>query len=346
MVRNYRMDNIKCFMILGIVLEHSLLIYGYPRDFELFWAMAISWLMPLFTMISGYFFKEKPRSVLIEKYIYPMMLFSAVNFIVGYFFYSSYQNGIHIVGYAMWYLLALFVYTVITPPILRKISLKRLLIISFIFVLLYQLLPFTFANYYVNLLQINRIVSFYPLFLIGFWLKANYTKIIQKFTLLQARMLLGCIMSFYLLCCWHFHGLAYKSGFYIEMGTTTLHILFFFMNYVFVSLIAILIIFSTPNIKFRFTHYGERTMSVYLLHMLIVFPLCYGLFSKMSFNILTLLTNCMLSVLLCSFFFSNVINDKMQTILNSIKWNVCFLAFGFALILVNNHVLLKIIEIL
>ena len=109
------MDNVKFFMILGIVLEHSLLIYGYPRQFEILWAIVISWLMPMFTIISGFFFKEKTICKYADKYIYPLLLFSSINFIVGYFFYTSYLEGIHIVGYAMWYLWALFIFAVVTP---------------------------------------------------------------------------------------------------------------------------------------------------------------------------------------------------------------------------------------
>lgn len=35
-LRDYRLDTIKTIMILGIVVEHSLIIYGYPREHELF----------------------------------------------------------------------------------------------------------------------------------------------------------------------------------------------------------------------------------------------------------------------------------------------------------------------
>ena len=115
-VRLYRMDNIKCFMIMGIVVEHSLLAYGYPRNFEFFWSIAISWIMPLFTIISGFFFKKKSVRLLVDKYLYPMLLFSAINFVVGYVFYPPYHNGHHLMGYAMWYLWALFVFALITPP--------------------------------------------------------------------------------------------------------------------------------------------------------------------------------------------------------------------------------------
>ena len=33
--RNHGLDNLKAIMIIGIVFEHSLLIYGYPRQHEI-----------------------------------------------------------------------------------------------------------------------------------------------------------------------------------------------------------------------------------------------------------------------------------------------------------------------
>ncbi len=114
--RDYRLDTIKSIMIMGIVVEHSLLIYGYPRNHELVWGLLISWLMPLFTFISGYLFKERSLKVLVNRYLYPMLIFSSINFLVGSFFYDKYHDGIHLIGYAMWYLWALFWFSMIIPP--------------------------------------------------------------------------------------------------------------------------------------------------------------------------------------------------------------------------------------
>lgn len=116
LIRDYRLDTIKTVMILGVVATHSLLIYGYPRVHELFWGVFVSWLMPMFTLISGYLYKKRKIKDLFSKYLYPMILFSAINFAIGYFFYEEYYDGINIIGYAMWYLWALFWFQIITPP--------------------------------------------------------------------------------------------------------------------------------------------------------------------------------------------------------------------------------------
>ena len=43
-----------------------------------------------------------------------MFLFSAVNFLVGYAFNPAYKTGVHLIGYAMWYLWALFFFVYLT----------------------------------------------------------------------------------------------------------------------------------------------------------------------------------------------------------------------------------------
>lgn len=183
------MDNIKCLMILGIVLEHSLMIYGYPRWIELFWAIFISWLMPLFTLISGFFSKEYEFKTLLKKYLYPMFLFSAVNFLVGYAFNPAYKTGVHLIGYAMWYLWALFFFVYLTPKIQRKVRLKKLLIASLLLALLFPILPDVGIGKWLNILSFNRLVGFFPFFLVGCLLKRHYTAFCKKLTALWGHII-------------------------------------------------------------------------------------------------------------------------------------------------------------
>lgn len=175
--RIYKWDNLKVVMILGIVLEHAILIYGYPRSMELFWGLFISWLMPMFTIISGYWLKERPLTDLCNRYLYPMLLFSSVNFIVGYFFYPAYHSGFHAMGYAMWYLWALFVYSIISPKLMSILTIKKLLLLSCFMAILYNFCPITGKILTLaNELQLNRIIGFYPFYLFGILLKSVILK--------------------------------------------------------------------------------------------------------------------------------------------------------------------------
>lgn len=337
-VRNYRMDNVKFFMILGIVLEHSLLIYGYPRQFEILWAIVISWLMPMFTIISGFFFKEKTICKYTDKYIYPLLLFSSINFIVGYFFYPSYHEGIHIVGYAMWYLWALFVFAVVTPPLLRHFDLKLLAILSGIVMIAYQIIPQNSTSIIVNALQINRIIGFYPYFLMGCLLKRNYSVVETKLSLTKSRILCVCFLSLYTICCLMCKGLVWNSGFYLSFGTNISGIARILLTYAFISFIAFFLLFSVPNKKYFFSEYGMRTMNVYMLHMLIVFPFSYGVFSKQPDCIAFIVCNSIVCILLCTIFFCDFVNRCMYAILGNKKWFFAILLWIISIGIVNCHV--------
>lgn len=106
--RVYKWDNLKVFMIIGIVLEHSLIIYNYPRNLELIWAGFISCLMPLFTLISGYWHKPKAVQMQVKSYLKPMLLFSGVNFAIGYIFYPAYHSSFCGVCYVVFWSIVCF----------------------------------------------------------------------------------------------------------------------------------------------------------------------------------------------------------------------------------------------
>lgn len=60
-----------------------------------------------------------------------------------------------------------------------------------------------------------------------------------------------------------------------------------------------------------------RTMNVYMLHMLIVFPFSYGIFSKQPDSIAFMICNSIVCILLCMIFFSDLVNKCMYAILGN-----------------------------
>lgn len=346
-VRDFRFDNLRAIMVIGIVLEHSLLIYGYPRSHEFVWALTISWLMPLFTVISGYFFKKRDVKELCNKYLYPMMLFSSVNFIVGYFVYPKYNGGIHLVGYAMWYLLALFVMAKITPPHLSNKMLFILLVFSIVSTMIYQLLPLpSWLNYISLKLQLNRIVGFYPFFLSGIILRKNLYKIVDKHTPAKWRCVLFACIALYLLLCMIFEGLAYKSSFYLCFASGLSSVAQITISYFFILPICLLLILSVPNKESVISKFGSRTMNVYLLHMIVVFLLCYGVFSHLNDSVLIKVLNSLLACIVCFFFFSDVVDRIMKKILGKPNWGIALPLYVASLCLVNIEILQKIYSLI
>lgn len=342
-VRDCRFDNLRAIMVIGIVLEHSLLIYGYPRSHELVWALAISWLMPLFTVISGYFFKKRSVKELCNKYLYPMILFSSVNFIVGYFVYPKYGDGIHLVGYAMWYLLALFVMAKFTPPNLPNKKLFILFVFSIVSAMIYQVLPLpSWLNYISLKLQFNRIVGFYPFFIAGIIMRKNLHNLVVENTFAQWRCVLFVCMALYVLLCMNFEGLAYKSSFYLCFASGVSSVAQIAISYIFILPICLLLILSVPNKESVISKYGSRTMNVYLFHMVVVFLLCYGVFSHLNDSVPIKVLNSLLACFICCFFFSDAVNGVMKKILEKPNWGMVLTLYVVSLSLVNIGILQKI----
>ena len=213
--------------------------------------------------------------------------------------------------------------------------LRSLMLASVFSVFLYQALPFFSISFFLNELQINRIVSFYPLFLFGYLLRHYYKDIEKKLPTQKARIILLITLLLYFACCVKSEGLAWKSGLYIAFGSSSEDIIQMSLSYFFMLLIPFLIIFSTPDIHYRFTRYGERTMNVYLLHMFVVFPLSYGVFAKISDDTFGIVSNSLLCVLTCLFFFSNVVDKWMKKVLHNEKWLLLMIFWLLSLALVN-----------
>lgn len=331
-VREYRWDNLKAVMIIGIVLEHTLLIYGYPRSMELLWASCISWLMPLFTVISGYWFKKRTIKELCNKYLYPMLLFSAINFIIGYFFYTPYHKGVHLMGYAMWYLWALFIFAIITPRLICLVRLKWLILCSFIAVVLYGLIPLSGHSLHLaNELQINRIIGFYPFFLLGVMLK-DCDLIGGKNNL----PILAVVFIIYVLLCLMINGLAYYSGFYLIPDMSIRKFAYIFLSYTLIGLFCLYLIRSVPNKNCGFTRYGARSMNVYLLHMLFVFPMSYGVFSHLPVTPVFVVLNVIGVPLLCMSLFLDKVEAIMSAILSKRSRILVVVLYLFSIVLVNH----------
>lgn len=117
--RVYRFDNLKAILMLLVIITHSIVPYQMEGVswVRYLWVLTMSFTMPAFMMVSGYWFKQKDIKSVLKRFLYPCILFSVVNYVIGNK-YGAYPNGIHIykAGYAMWFLWVLTVYYLITPP--------------------------------------------------------------------------------------------------------------------------------------------------------------------------------------------------------------------------------------
>lgn len=337
--RDFRLDTIKTIMIMGIVVEHTLIIYGYPRKHELFWGAFIGWIMPMFTLISGFLYKPRPIKELVSKYLYPMFLFSAINFFVGFLFYYRYNNGF-VIGYAMWYLWALFWFAIITTFLLKILDIRIAIIVSFFSVIVYlHFLPLSsLLSMWAMRLQVNRIVGFYPFYLLGVYLrKKDFLKPPDRITLW--RVVLFGTMIVNLILCYLKRGFAYMSAFYLTPHSGIVSVIKYLISYVVISVICISIIKSISNKENFLAQYGERTLNVYLLHMLVVFSVGYGLFSRLGYSYLYVVVNCLVACGLCLPFFSNKVAKIMSVVMSNKRWVLVMVFYGVAVVLVNYNLI-------
>ncbi len=338
-MREYSWDNLKFVMMIGIVVEHSLLIYGYVRELELIWALCISWLMPLFTLISGYWYKARSLEFLCNRFIYPVILFSAINFIIGYLFYPEYRSGVQLIGYSMWYLWALFVFSCLMRILCRYFSLKTILCISFSVIIAYLSLPsLGKVTSFINIFSINRIIGFFPFFILGQILKQSDIKV-RFYQNRVLYLLLPIVIITYVYGCYKLQGLTYSSGFYLMPGQSLNSILGFIFNYICITAISVILILIVPDKEYKFTKYGSRTLNVYLLHMAIVFPISWGLFSHLEFTLLNALLNVAVTSLLCGLFYTDCIDFYMTCVMKRRYWKLSFLLYILSVALVNKQLL-------
>ena len=281
--RIYLWDNIKVCLMLFVIMTHSVCVYQYYNNgeqwIEFYWVFIMTYTMPLFTMVSGYWFRKKSIKQAFKRFLWPCLLFSIVNFMWGGLFYPPYKEGGLVsylsLGYAMWFLWALFIYYLLTPILLRHIKLYILLFVSFIVAL-----ASGFIDIIGNLLQLSRVICFYPFFIFGIMLKENdkYLHTISR----GYKWFLGllALSLLYIVADKSFPSIVYQTGFTGGFGISLSGLALRVFTYMMCFAMSICFIFVMPNRKLWFSKYGSRTMNVYVLHMLIIFPCTWYLGPK------------------------------------------------------------------
>lgn len=160
--RDYLFDNYKVLLIFLVVVGHfagpSVPDNEFLRILKWF---IVSFHMPAFIFVSGYFGKKDlPLLTIIQKLAVPYLVYE----VIYYFWYTLLlhkETGLYLTKpkFTLWYLLALFLWRVITPYV-RKIPHHMVLaILAGILI--------GFSNMEDNFLTIPRAVVFYPFYLAG-----------------------------------------------------------------------------------------------------------------------------------------------------------------------------------
>ncbi|WP_214781784.1 acyltransferase family protein [Exiguobacterium sp. S3] len=175
-MRNYWYDNIKGVLVLLVVFGHLLTdVRGAYDDILPKWVYLFLYTfhMPLFIMLSGYFYRENRYLRVIQLFvvyvIWQVILGSWFAFTEGIPIFSLENPGLNLLKpyWALWYLMAIIFWYIITPYVTQ---LKGYVLYALLFALL-----FGFQAEATGYFAIRKVIMFYPFFLIGNWMSERNT---------------------------------------------------------------------------------------------------------------------------------------------------------------------------
>ncbi|TCI57232.1 acyltransferase [Exiguobacterium sp. SH1S21] len=175
-MRNHWYDNIKGVLVLLVVFGHLLTdVRGAYDDLLPKWVYLFLYTfhMPLFIMLSGYFFRENRYLRVIQLFvvyvIWQVILGSWFAFTEGVPLLSLENPGLNVLKpyWALWYLMAIVIWYVITPYVTQ---LKGYVLYALLFALL-----FGFQEESTGFFALRKVIMFYPFFLIGNWMSERNT---------------------------------------------------------------------------------------------------------------------------------------------------------------------------
>lgn len=160
--RDYLFDNYKALLISLVVMGHFIEPCYQNNNFlyTLKW-LIVSFHMPAFIFISGYFSKrELPFSDIVRKLLIPYIVYEFIYYFF-YIFVLHKETGLHLLypKFSLWYLLALFVWRTVTPYIKKCPYYMPAAVTAGLLIGL--------SGMQDNYLSLPRILYFYPFFLAG-----------------------------------------------------------------------------------------------------------------------------------------------------------------------------------
>ncbi len=267
--RDYLFDNYKALLIVSVVIGHFIELASNDNTFlECIKWVIFSYHMPAFVFVSGYFSKKKTNIMkLIRTLIVPYVLFEVIYyFLYVYLLHKETELWLLNPKFTLWYLLAMFVWKIITP-LFKKIP--GYIWISFVICFVVGCLDIDD-----NFLTLPRIAVFYPFFLIGTCFRREYIDSFRTWIDRKKAMITLVIMNVVLVLVAYMDEIPIKAFYgrynydYLKQGMIEGTLIRFFFIIIALFLI-VLYLTVIKEEKCRFSILGERTMPIYLFHGLI-----------------------------------------------------------------------------
>ena len=261
--RDYLFDNYKVILIFLVVVGHFIQpAYGNNLILDALKWMIVSFHMPAFIFISGYFSKrDTPFIVSFRKLAVPYLVYEVIYYLF-YTFIIQKDTGLYLARpkFSLWYLMALFAWRIITPYI-KKVP--HHMVLSVIAGLMIGC-----SDIPGNFLSIHRILVFYPFFLAGIHFDREFiTKYrnvnTQKIALLLITIAFGALIPLSQYSAKIFYG---RYG-YDALGQSALEgIACRIACYAISFVLTYALMFIIHEKETCYSYIGPRTMAVYLFH--------------------------------------------------------------------------------
>lgn len=271
--RDYYFDNAKFILIFFVVFGHMLRSYIESDGAILnFYKLIYTFHMPAFILISGFFakgiYQKGYISKIAKKLILPYLIFQLIYSVFYYYLYGKSTFSINLLEphWSLWFLLSLFFWNIMLLGF-NKLKPAAALTISFALGLLIG-----YVDAAAEYLSITRTFVFFPLFLLGFYLKKEHFAVMRSkgSKIFSAAAIVAVAAGIAL-----FPNLdeAWLLGSkpYSELEAITFYGLLKRMGIYAINLLMIWCFFSfVPKRRFFFTKWGKNTLYVYLLHGFII----------------------------------------------------------------------------
>lgn len=115
-----------------VLITHSIIPYQCLGEkwVNYLWIIIMTFTMPAFAFVSEFLAKAHSFSYNVRTYLYPVIIFSIINTIVLSLtpLADTIKPSFYKVGYTMWYLWSLFIYSILIIPLVNKFGVAKVLI--------------------------------------------------------------------------------------------------------------------------------------------------------------------------------------------------------------------------
>lgn len=266
--RDYLFDNIKAVLIYLVVIGHLMSPKEAPsKMYEVLYYFIYFFHMPAFIFIAGYFSKnlDKCRETAVKNFLIPYVVIDVLSFIVDRFLR---KGTITLQGYEIfepklgcWFLLAMFVW---------KLLLKDMVRIRFSVVLLFLIgLVAGFSNQFSIFMSLGRIAGFSGFFVLGYFAEKKHVDMIRKIPKwISIGTLFGIIWLAYYFAVYNI--MPRGPLLFREPYRSNKDVIFRVVLYIIALLMIVISINLTSTKKNVLSTIGQRTITVYIIHLFFV----------------------------------------------------------------------------